>query len=184
MEKMCASCKSILSISDFGRSKQTSDGLYPYCKKCHSTRSLARYHGDSRVRLATIERGKKWAASHRDLCRTRNLNHARSEKGKATRKKIAAAWEKSERGRRWRKRWREKNRRVIAAHAAVRNAIRSGKMVRPQSCERCSSEKNIQAHHHRGYSAEFNLDVVWLCSGCHAVANYEKKPKKPNAAIL
>ena len=51
------------------------------------------------------------------------------------------------------------------AHAMVRDHIRRGKIVRPDSCEECgSSDYGIEAAH-----ADYTrpLDVRWLCRRCH-----------------
>ena len=58
------------------------------------------------------------------------------------------------------------------AIGAVRKAIHSGKLKRPDSCEECSKtppkfsdgRSPIHAHH-----PDYNkyLDVMWLCSSCH-----------------
>ena len=58
-----------------------------------------------------------------------------------------------------------------AAHAAVTDAIRAGRLVRPTKCEMTGhhSKGKLQAHHHRGYVPEYWLDVQWLCPRHHAL---------------
>ena len=52
----------------------------------------------------------------------------------------------------------------VKAHNAVSNAIRDGKLVRPENCSHC--HKVCKPHgHHPDYSKP--LDVVWLCAECH-----------------
>ena len=54
------------------------------------------------------------------------------------------------------------------AHEAVRRAIRKGVLVRPKACTKCGqSNMRIEAHHHKGYAKEHQLDVVFLCTSCH-----------------
>jgi len=61
-----------------------------------------------------------------------------------------------------------------AAHQAVRTALVTGRLSRPEYCSVCKrfDEKGsdgrtiIHAHHHAGYDKP--LDVVWLCAACHA----------------
>lgn len=50
-----------------------------------------------------------------------------------------------------------------AAHIAVGNAVRSGKLQR-QPCAFCGTPEPVEAHHH-DYSKP--LDVTWLCKPCH-----------------
>ena len=55
-----------------------------------------------------------------------------------------------------------------SAHEAVRRAIKKGVLTRPTSCTQCGNSKmRIEAHHHRGYAKENQLDVVFLCTSCH-----------------
>ena len=57
------------------------------------------------------------------------------------------------------------------AYGRVRAALKSGELVRPDSCSRCGrsgvasdGRSIIQAHHH-DYSKP--LEVEWICSACH-----------------
>lgn len=60
--------------------------------------------------------------------------------------------------------WIKRNPQKYRAHQAVKYAIRVGKLVRPNTCQRCGSERSIHAHH-EDYSKK--LDVLWLCHACH-----------------
>lgn len=56
------------------------------------------------------------------------------------------------------------------AHHAVGRALRSGRLVRPEVCERCGkipTTRGLHAHHYKGYELEHVLDVQWLCGSCH-----------------
>lgn len=61
------------------------------------------------------------------------------------------------------------------ARAAVKRAVKSGRLLRHESCEECGctpargsdGRATIHAHHHKGYDNP--LDVVWLCPVCHFV---------------
>ncbi len=61
-------------------------------------------------------------------------------------------------------RWRAENPEKRRANKAVRRAIKSGKLVRPDKCEDCGGLPPIEAHHD-DYSKV--LDVDWLCRRCH-----------------
>jgi hypothetical protein len=53
------------------------------------------------------------------------------------------------------------------ARAAVASALLSGRLVRPENCERCGKETlDLQAHHW-SYAREHRLEIEWLCGGCH-----------------
>jgi hypothetical protein len=70
-----------------------------------------------------------------------------------------------ERRRQATQRWREKNREKVNAHASLANALKVGKIERPDHCEQCGKECKPEGHH-PDYSKR--LDVVWLCRQCHA----------------
>lgn len=70
------------------------------------------------------------------------------------------------------------------ARAALRYAVRTGRLVRPSACSSCGVEgKRIHGHHHNGYSPEHALDVVWLCSRCHHKADAESHERGRQARI-
>ena len=63
--------------------------------------------------------------------------------------------------------YRSRNPEKYEAQCAVNNAVRDGLLIKPCRCERCESTTNIQGHHW-SYLEEHWLDVIWLCSRCHA----------------
>lgn len=62
---------------------------------------------------------------------------------------------------------REKNYEKYLARANVRNHISAGKIIKPTICSMCNEVNKLDAHHHKGYSKEHRLDVIWLCRTCH-----------------
>ena len=54
--------------------------------------------------------------------------------------------------------------RAKSAGGKLRWAVRRGKILRPNHCERCSKPCKPDAHHH-DYAKP--LDVEWLCRQCH-----------------
>lgn len=63
-------------------------------------------------------------------------------------------------------------RRRIAARKRARNAIRSGKLIRPDSCSSCGKRGKPEPHH-VDYDKPF--DVEWLCGECHSVRHGESR---------
>lgn len=61
-------------------------------------------------------------------------------------------------------RWNRSNLHKLAAHRAVRVALRQGKLKRGK-CEVCGSLR-VQAHHD-SYAPEDHLRVRWLCVRHH-----------------
>jgi len=54
--------------------------------------------------------------------------------------------------------------RQAAARKKVKNALRSGKMVKPSSCVECGAGGPLDAHHH---DYDKPLEVEFLCLACH-----------------
>ena len=53
------------------------------------------------------------------------------------------------------------------ARMRLGSAVRSGDVVRPETCPECGNTENIEAHH-ADYSKP--LEVEWLCRMCHMSA--------------
>lgn len=66
------------------------------------------------------------------------------------------------------------------ASMRVGHAIRSGRMTRPDECERCGAKVRVDAHHH-DYSKP--LDVEWLCRRCHTAHHAELRRVHPPSKV-
>ena len=66
----------------------------------------------------------------------------------------------------YRKRSRARHPEKDLARARVHYAKKTGKLI-TKPCEVCGSDKNIEAHHHKGYLPENALDIIWLCRKHH-----------------
>ena len=60
------------------------------------------------------------------------------------------------------------------AHNKVGNAIRDGRLIRPNHCEICGVEC-VPHGHHESYEEEHWLDVQWLCVNCHIDSHCERR---------
>lgn len=78
---------------------------------------------------------------------------------------------KLEFNRNWRYRNPERRKLLNKASQIVFKAIKSGGLVRPYQCSKCSSKQYIEAAH-SDYSRP--LDVIWLCRKCHRSWDAEK----------
>jgi hypothetical protein len=69
---------------------------------------------------------------------------------------------------------RLKHREKWEARKRVVKAIRDGELEKKDKCEQCNLKKKLQGHH-EDYSKP--LEIVWLCSSCHAAADIKVKNK-------
>ena len=64
----------------------------------------------------------------------------------------------------YQQRWFKKNPAAYRANYQLNNAVKLGKIIRPDSCEVCETPGAVQGHH-SDYSKP--LEVRWLCRSCH-----------------
>jgi hypothetical protein len=91
-------------------------------------------------------------------------------RGNPKRKEIIKRYERSHRevARRAARKQRELHPEKIRARMAVKGAIRSGRLIKPDTCGYCHYvvEDLTRLHgHHEDYSKP--LEVEWLCQNCH-----------------
>lgn len=60
--------------------------------------------------------------------------------------------------------YRDKNPLKYKARYSVRNAIVSGKLIKPDNCIECGICTQVEAHHEDYLKP---LEVMWLCKACH-----------------
>lgn len=119
----------------------------------------------AQAQRAYVERQKErdpegWAA--------RQAEHERNRYKRSPKRKQPLFEQEPERyaelARQARATWNQRNPEKRHAHNAVRRAVKSGVLVRPDQCARCGRECKPQASHD-----DYNkpLDVEWLCQPCH-----------------
>ena len=134
--KRCFKCAEVKPLDEFYAHAQMADGHLNKCKDC--TRRDARGN-----RRNNPER-------HRAYDRSRYANNPR--------RRTAI----NERAQQDNERWPKKR----AARNAVSNALRDGRLEKPERCERCGSTDHQIEGHHADYDRL--LDVEWLCTPCHS----------------
>ena len=63
-----------------------------------------------------------------------------------------------------RKKWEKKAPEKKAAHIILNNAVRGGKIEKPDRCSICGVLGRIHGHH-EDYTKP--IDVIWCCQKCH-----------------
>lgn len=161
--KRCCRCRIDKFVSEFSKSSDCRDGLYPQCKACQSARLKSAYHADIEASRSSKRKYRK-----ENLAR----EQARDRKRAPERREWRRAWAKnSERHKATRKAFKAARKRRVpeqySAVAAVNNAFRAGKLERPTSCA-CSSLGGCYGAlhaHHEDYARP--LHFVGLCVGHH-----------------
>ena len=144
MEKKCKRCLVVKPLADFYRHKKMADGRLGFCKECVKNRV-------AKNRRVNIERYRKY---DRQRGNRQTTEYAREY----YKKNRGIIMEKQREARAGVKRLE------FLARTAVKNAIRGGKLVRPEKCEACDKLGTPHGHH-ENYSEP--LEVVWLCPKCH-----------------
>lgn len=147
-EKACAKCGVIKPLDDFYKKKDHKDGRESACKRCSSAQDKAWYEANHEH---VCTRQGEYRNSNRD-----HLNAYGRRYYEVNRDQIIADAKKykSDRPERCR------------AHDAVRYAMSTGKLTRPEMCSKCAKPCKPDAHHW-SYLPDHKLDVMWLCKACH-----------------
>lgn len=96
--------------------------------------------------------------------------------------------------------WQHRHRIRSNAVVAVREAVKSGRLKKPDRCQACGRPVRRRKHkvkphsqryprlrkyayrleaHHWSYHKEHLLDVIWLCPECHHLIHLSKQPEYP-----
>ena len=136
---LCKVCGTEKEPSDFYANDRT-------CKECRK----AKVRANRKANIEYYRQYDKDRANRPDRVAARK-EYAKTERGIAAGNKAKYLWAERNKKKRW-------------ANDAVNNAVRDGKILKPQNCSSCGKSGRIEGHH-----ADYNrpLDVEWLCSQCH-----------------
>jgi len=132
-----------------GENKQ-SDMFYKglaQCKPCYKAK-VKKYREENLDKIQAYDRSRA-SLPHRVKARE---NYAKTEQG-------------IEAGNRAKINYTKRNPIKRMASQVVNNAVRDGKILKPESCEDCGSKPNRLHGHHDDYA--YPLVVRWLCPSCH-----------------
>lgn len=167
--KKCARCGADKPVGSFYAQKQRTDGKHPWCKECcwewkrdHREQINAR---DRERRATDSDYRERVKLIHRQWGR----RHAAHKQEYERRRRTACPEEYQSRNMRYADLHPEMMRDLAAVRQRVYYAIKTGKLHRPDTCERCGRQGGLQAAHH-DYSRP--LDVAWLCRSCHTQWDY------------
>lgn len=95
---------------------------------------------------------KEWADKNRERVNRLRRDRYKTPEGKAIRDAIS-------------KRYYRKNRIKRFAKDKANNAVRAGKLLKPDRCEICNIKTDKLEKHHPNYLEP--LKIVWVCKKCH-----------------
>ena len=68
--------------------------------------------------------------------------------------------------------WKQNNPEKMVIRARFTEAVRLGKIKRPESCSKCGKERRVQSHH---YDYEDYRHFIWVCASCHKLIHLGEK---------
>lgn len=144
--KICFKCNTEKPLTCFYKHKKMHDGHLNKCKEC--TKKDAHKHRDENIeKIREYDRNRP----NKNERIKKQLEYSKTDKGKHVRF-IST------------KEYRIKNPSRYKANIAIGNALRDGRIFRPNNCEVCMIECRPQGHHD---DYNYPLSVRWLCVRCH-----------------
>lgn len=157
--RTCRTCGKCQPITEFYKNTH-GHGYTHQCKACIRVQVKA-------YRAANLDKVQAYDRERGQLESRKAANRARSVSAESR-----AAYSRK---------YHDKEPEGRAARIALGNAVRDGRVVKPDGCERCGEARRIHGHH-EDYSKP--LEVVWLCAPCHGARhreiNAERRQQKAN----
>lgn len=147
--KICCECSGEKPLSDFHKNASRKDGIQSVCKSCKA------------------KIGKEYASGYFQKKYYSDENFRTATKARAN------AFQKTEKGRAWFRKY-AKNNPKHRARTTLNMAIKRGKITR-MPCLVCG--KLPSEAHHKDYSKP--LEIVWLCKNHHTQIHNRKKENEP-----
>ncbi len=125
------------------------------CKACGIVKVVEEYYRQAPSVMAVCKECHKARMKHlRNIdpgVRARERERAKKPHRRAKRREIV-------------KRWRVENPDAYKAQTALGNALRDGRVSRPEYCELCGERGKVHGHHS---DYQKPLTVRWVCPRCH-----------------
>lgn len=147
--KRCTRCGQVRPLGEFAPDKRRRDGKQSHCRPCQRVYG-AQYRPLHRDRMRTYSKAYYRANPER-------WQYDASAVNLAQKRQYTQAWRQSHPG------WVQL---LNRANNAVRRALKTGRLVRPQTCQHCGATGRKIAGAHHDYTRP--LEVTWLCYPCHS----------------
>ena len=146
-EKACFKCNKNRPLSEFYKHAQMADGHLNKCKECSKKDVSSNY----KANIDHYKDYEKFRAGYPHRVKARE-DYAATPSGRSVGTKAKKAWTR-------------RNPIKKMASTIIGNAVRDGKIIKPDSRESCKTKPNRLHGHHNDYA--FPFVVRWLCPGCH-----------------
>lgn len=177
--KKCSRCKNEKNENEFGKNKNSKDGLWCYCKSCVSKigkieRDNKREYLKEKSRIYREKNPEKFKEScrkhylkNRERKQDFQRNYYWKNRQKITikRKEYNATEKNKENRRKYYQENKEKLKKQNDAHKMVSYAVKLGLIKKPEKCEKCLEIYPNLDGHHNDYDKP--LEVLWICRKCH-----------------
>lgn len=152
LSKVCRDCGLDQPLTDYYTHTRMLDGRLNKCKTCVKGR-VKKHRGENLERIQEYDRNRPNAEERKKSDVVRNKARYDRDPAKAQLSKKSS---------------REKHPLHNKARRALSNAIRDGRVYRPDHCAHCGKHCTPDGHHH-SYEEPYWLDVLWLCKPCHGL---------------
>lgn len=136
------------------------------CAKCSKERGEDFYNNDRTCKECRKASARKNRQDNIERCRQYDRDRAMLPHRVKARKDYQKTPEGLRSSNKAKIEWTRRNAIKRYASTIVGNAVRDGKLKKPNICENCKNEHQRIHGHHDDYA--FPLSVRWLCPGCHS----------------
>ena len=137
------------------------------CFKCNKEKELSEFYAQPGMKDGHL--GKCKECTKKDAINHRNANIERIRAYDRERAKLPH----SRKGRRlYTKKYKKNHPTRYLATNMLNNAVRDGKIKKPDTCSVCGDKCRIYGHHEDYYKP---LEVIWVCQVCHKRVYHSKE---------
>ena len=130
------------------------------CFKCKKEKPLSEFYKHPQMKDGYLNKCKPCAKE--DVTANRNNNIDKVRQYDRDRSKLPHRMKlNTERCKEFRKQFPL----AYKAHTAVNNAVRDGRLIKPEICSSCKKPATQIEGHHEDYNKP--LEITWLCASCH-----------------
>lgn len=151
--KQCFKCGAVKPLTEFYKHKAMADGHLNKCKECNKKDVKNNY--------------KKNIGYYKEYDRIRDQSTKRIE----LKKRYLQTEEGRKSAQKYKEKWANDNVIKRSANIIVGNAVREGRIIKPDNCQQCGIKHERIHGHHDNY--DYPMVVRWLCPKCHTAWHKE-----------